>query len=145
MRSGALIWLPETSQAALHRIAVEIYVARIGRGGPAKTARTCLDWFMKRRQPARDRLGTDDPAKLAEKLRDAPPKERAALAETLPGVRLFPLDRRIIREADLEFNQFPQILAYWRSAAGPYPKRELGPLPWLAFGGHIAETLPESP
>jgi intracellular multiplication protein IcmJ len=44
-------------------------------------------------------------------------------------LRLFPLDRRIIREADLEFNQFPQILAYWRSKDGPFGK--LQPKQWV--------------
>mgnify|MGYP000275845136 CR=1 FL=1 len=29
-------------------------------------------------------------------------------------------NRRIIKEGDLEFNQFPQILAYWRSKDGPF-------------------------
>ncbi len=47
----------------------------------------------------------------------------------LKGFRILPLDRRIIKEGDLEFNQFPQILAYWRSKDGPFgdmPPPEMG-------------------
>jgi hypothetical protein len=36
------------------------------------------------------------------------------------SLRIYPADRRIVREGDLEFNQFPQILAYWRSKDGPF-------------------------
>lgn len=42
------------------------------------------------------------------------------LKELLKSVRLMPLDRRLQSEAGLYFNQFPQILAYWRSKGGPF-------------------------
>ncbi|MFA7457021.1 MAG: type IV secretion protein DotN, partial [Micavibrio sp.] len=48
------------------------------------------------------------------------PKHYAMRAEKLDGVRLFPLDRRNVSEGELKFNQFPQILAYWRSKDGPF-------------------------
>lgn len=121
MRSGVLLWLPEISQADLHHIARAIYVARISQGPIADAARKSLDGLMQRRDAVRSRIGTDDPYILATVLKDylsvSHYKNRATKIE---GVRLFPLDRRIIKEADLEFNQFPQILAYWRSKDGPF-------------------------
>ena len=79
---------------------------------------------MKRREVARHRLGTDDPYILSLVLRDYITSKNYDIRERkLDGIRLFPLDRRIIKEADLEFNQFPQILAYWRSKNGPFGGR----------------------
>lgn len=121
MRSGVLVWLPEISQAELHNIMRAIYVARISQGPVADSARKALDILMDRRGEARNRLGTDKPEILAMVLQDyispAAYKRRAA---KLDGMRLLPLDRRIVKEGDMEFNQFPQILAYWRSKAGPF-------------------------
>ena len=76
---------------------------------------------MARRDDAMARLATHDPFFLATVLRDfLGPKHYAARSEKLDGIRLFPLDRRNISEGDLKFNQFPQILAYWRSKDGPF-------------------------
>ncbi|MCB9990131.1 MAG: HNH endonuclease [Rhodospirillales bacterium] len=121
MRSGVLIWLPELTQAQLHHISRAIYVARISQGPIADAARRSLDVLMQRREEMRSRLGTDDPYILSMVLKDyISPKSYESRVEKLDGIRLFPLDRRIIRESDLEFNQFPQILAYWRSKDGPF-------------------------
>lgn len=146
MRSGVLIWLPEISQATLHHIARDIYRARITSGEQQDRARVILGRLLtiesdkkadsdksgdvlSRRCIARQQLGTDDPAVLANKLRVASGRD-AELSRVLEGIRLFPLGRRIIRESDLEFNQFPQILAYWRSKDGPFRQRDQ--FPWLA-------------
>jgi intracellular multiplication protein IcmJ len=124
MRSGVLIWLPEISQERLHHIARATYVARISKGAMADAARRSLDVLMQRREEARKRLGTDDTFILATVLKDyITSSAYKARKEKLEGIRLFPLDRRIIKEADLEFNQFPQILAYWRSKDGPFGGR----------------------
>ena len=121
MRSGVLVWLPEISQADLHHIARAIYVARISQGSMAETAKSALEILMGRREEAKARLHTDDPYVLAMVMKDfLGPRHYAAREKKLEGVRLFPLDRRIIKEGDLEFNQFPQILAYWRSKDGPF-------------------------
>lgn len=121
MNSGVLIWMPELSQAELNHIARAIYVARISQGTMADASRAALDSIMARREDAKTRLATDDPYILATVLRDfLGPKHYAARVEKLEGVRLFPLDRRNISEGDLKFNQFPQILAYWRSKDGPF-------------------------
>ena len=121
MRSGVLLWLPEVEQADLHHIARAVYVARISQGPIAEAARKCLDLLMARREEVKRRISTDDPYILATVLQDyLGPKHYQAREQKLKGVRLFPLDRRIIKEADLEFNQFPQILAYWRSKDGPF-------------------------
>ena len=121
MRSGVLLWLPEISQADLHHMARAIYVARISQGPIADAARKTLDVLMQRREVVRSRIGTDDPYILATVLKDyLTDAHYSAREKKIEGVRLFPLDRRIIKEADLEFNQFPQILAFWRSKDGPF-------------------------
>lgn len=121
MRSGVLLWLPEIKQTDLHHIARAIYVARISQGPIADAARVALDALMKRRESIRSRISTDDPFILASVLKDyLTDNHYSTRSQKLEGVRLFPLDRRIIKEADLEFNQFPQILAYWRSKDGPF-------------------------
>ena len=130
MRSGVLIWMPEMTQADIHHIARAAYVARISQGPIADAARRVLDIFMQRREEAKKRLGTDDPYLLASVLRDyISSNAYEARQKKLEGIRLFPLDRRIIKEADLEFNQFPQILAFWRSKNGPFG--ELMPKQWI--------------
>lgn len=121
MKSGVLIWMPEMSQADLHHVARAIYVARISQGSMADTAKKALDVIRERREHAKDRLNTDDPYILASVMEDfLLPKHYANRGKKLDGIKLFPLDRRIIKEGDLEFNQFPQILAYWRSKNGPF-------------------------
>ncbi len=121
MRSGVLLWLPEINQSDLHHIARAIYVARISQGPIAEAARAALDAIMERREAVKARIGTDDPYILATVLKDyLTDGHYRSRDKKIEGVRLFPLDRRIIKEADLEFNQFPQILAYWRSKDGPF-------------------------
>lgn len=120
MRSGVLVWLPEISQAELNVWMPAIYVCRIGRQRAAEV-QAILDAFLDRRNAARRLLGTDEPHVLEQRLVGARSDEaqRRTLDE-IRGLRLLPLDRRIIRHEDLEFNQFPQILAFWRSKDGPF-------------------------
>jgi intracellular multiplication protein IcmJ len=123
MRSGVLVTFPEVSQADLNRLSVEIYVARTFQTSDVvRQANAGLELLMNTRETTRRQLGTDNPRELAGMLRacrsDA---EHDVITKKLAGVRLFPLDRRILREADLEFNQFSQILRFWRSRSGPYP------------------------
>ena len=121
MQSGALIWLPEIGQAALHHICRAIYVARISRGPMADAARDSMEALLSRKEEALKRLGTDSPKILASILHDfLENKEYKLRMKKLKGFCILPLDRRIIREGELEFNQFPQILAYWRSKEGPF-------------------------
>lgn len=121
MRSGVLVWLPEISQAELHHIMRAVYVARISQGPMAEAARATLDALMARREEARRRIQTDDPYVLSTVLKDfLTNRYYAERSPKIEGIRLLPLDRRLIRETDLEFNQFPQILAYWRSKEGPF-------------------------
>jgi intracellular multiplication protein IcmJ len=121
MNSGVLVWLPEIAQADLSNIARAIYVARISQGTMADAAKSALESIMARREDAKTRLSTDDPFILGTVMRDfLGPKHYAMRGEKLEGIRLFPLDRRNISEGELKFNQFPQILAYWRSKDGPF-------------------------
>jgi len=130
MKSGVLVWMPEITQAQLHHLARALYVARITQGPMADTARKTLEMIMKRREQAVDRIKTDDPEILSLVLRDYLDKRQyEARQEKLEGIRLFPLDRRTVKEGDLEFNQFPQILAFWRSKDGPFG--QMMPNGWL--------------
>jgi intracellular multiplication protein IcmJ len=139
MRSGVLIWLPEIDQATLHHIARAIYVARISQGPVAEAARKALDVLMGRREEVKRRLQTDDPYILSTILKDyLGPKHYQMRTEKLEGVRLLPLDRRIIREAELEFNQFPQILAYWRSKDGPFGGKT--PPQWISIYHNVLKA-----
>lgn len=139
MRSGVLLWLPEILQKELHHIARAIYVARISQGSMADTAKAALEGLMKRREEAKARLQTDDPYVLAMVMRDFLGERHYSMrAEKLDGIRLLPLDRRIIKEGDLEFNQFPQILAYWRSKDGPFGGKV--PNQWKNFYAEITQA-----
>lgn len=130
MKSGFLVWMPEIDQATLNHLARAIYVARVSQGPMADTARRLLDIVMARREEAKARLRTDDPYVLAAVMRDfLNTRTYEARGAKLDGVRLFPLDRRMVREGELEFNQFPQILAFWRSKDGPFGGRL--PAQWL--------------
>ena len=135
MKSGTLIWMPEMTQAQIHHLARSIYVARITQGPMAEIARNALEMIMKRREEALKRIKTDDPKILSTVLKDYITKAAYDKRhEKLDGIRLFPLDRRTVKEGELEFNQFPQILAYWRSKDGPFAA--LNPNDWI---GHYAE------
>jgi intracellular multiplication protein IcmJ len=119
MRSGVLIWLPEMEQVALNRSMPELYVRRFAGGPPADLARNGLDRLMVRRDKARSEFGSDDPAKLVERLKE-PGTQRSEIDQLMhDGLRLLPLDRRIVLDGNMEFNLFPQIMAYWRSQDGP--------------------------
>ena len=130
MKSGTLIWMPELTQPQIHHLARSIYVARITQGPMADIARKTLEMIMKRREEAVQRIKTDDPKILSMVLKDylTRPQYDNRL-EKLDGIRLFPLDRRTVKEGELEFNQFPQILAYWRSKDGPFAS--LNPNDWI--------------
>lgn len=130
MQSGMLVWLPEIDQATVNHLARAIYVARITQGPMADTARKLYDTIMNRREDVKSRIRTDDPGVLSLVLRDyIDEKVYDNRMKKLEGVRLFPRDSRKIREGELEFNQFPQMLAYWRSKDGPYS--DLQPSNWL--------------
>lgn len=129
MQSAALIWLPEISQPDLNNLCRAIYIGRITQGEIAETSRAALELLINREAELAKRLGTSDIKTVVSVLRDfLEEKEYKARADKFNGVRVLPLDRRIIREGDLEFNQFPQILAYWRSKEGPFG--ELPPRSW---------------
>ena len=139
MRSGVLLWLPEIQQTDLHHMARAIYVARISQGSIAETARKSLDILMMRREEVKKRISTDDPYILATIMQDyLGLKHYEMRKQKLDGVKLFPLDRRIIKEANLEFNQFPQILAYWRAKDGPFSGKT--PPQWISIYQNILKT-----
>jgi intracellular multiplication protein IcmJ len=144
MQSGAVIWLPEIGQAALHHICRAIYVARISRGPMADAARDAMESLLLRKSEAASRLGTDSPKMLSSVLQDfLEASEYKQRLNKLKGFRLLPLDRRIIREGELEFNQFPQVLAFWRSKDGPFG--ETPPRKWGEMFFKVREQVKSAP
>jgi intracellular multiplication protein IcmJ len=130
MESGVIIWLPEVGQAALNHIMRAAYISRLTKGPMMEAGDHIVDQLIDRRADAKRRLGCDDPAVLATVMKDfLDDKQYAQSAKRLAGLRLFPLDRRMIRDGETEYNQFPQILAYWRSRRGPMGGKS--PQEWL--------------
>lgn len=131
MNSGVLIWLPEIGQAVLHHIMRAIYIGRIAQGPVSDASRRALEVLMERRNQSRKRLGSDDPGVVASVLSDFVERKRYEEREKMfKGLRLLPLDRRMVKEGDIDFNQFPQILAYWRSKSGPF--QQVKPSTWVS-------------
>jgi intracellular multiplication protein IcmJ len=123
MGSGTLIWLPEIGQAELNHIARAIYVAKAEGKALAEIATKAQDILLARRADVKRRVGGDDPMLLAtvllENLDDNEYRNRAM---KLDGVRLLPLDKRVIANPQGETNQFPNMVNYWRSPEGPFAK-----------------------
>ena len=137
--SGVLIWAPEVSQAELHHIARELYVARIIGSEVAETARACLAAILARREIVKQQISTDDPAALSARIKvddDQPDDD-------LRSIRLFPLDRLLVRKGDRKVNLFPTILSYWISSDGPYAN--IASLSWIAYGRAAFVAEPQAP
>ncbi|MBI3418644.1 MAG: type IV secretion protein DotN [Proteobacteria bacterium] len=125
MASGVLIWLPEISQAALHHLIRAVYAARAHGDKLPEKIRSCagraFDVLLHARGEAKRRIGTDEPSVLAsvmlENVAEAAYLKRG---EKLQGLRLLPLDRRIVANGGGELDQFPRIISYWISPEGPY-------------------------
>jgi ankyrin repeat protein len=133
-QSATLVYLPEVEQAQLSHVARELLVACVtGRKNRDRSLRA-VDLLRERGEEAVRRLGTEEPSVLADWLEEAVTHgERANLETKLHGIRLMPQSRLVVREGDLEFNRFPQIVAFWRSANGPCAGVKDGVLPWLSL------------
>lgn len=129
MRSGVLIAFPDMEQTELNRLAIELYIARKSdRAINVERAERSLNFLLGKRATVVDQLGSFEPGVIATMMRLG---NSETLVRRLSGVRLLPFDRRILHEGEIEFNQFPQILAYWRSPVGPYPNDEPSAFPLL--------------
>lgn len=125
MASGALIWLPEIDQAALNHLMRAIYVLRAKKDRVPESIRDsaerAYEALLARRGEAKRRLGTDDPSMLAsallEHIGEEAYRKRGAKLE---GVRVMPLDRRIVSGNGGDSDQFPKIIDYWASDQGPF-------------------------
>ncbi|MDP9195161.1 MAG: type IV secretion protein DotN [Pseudomonadota bacterium] len=138
--SGVLVWLPEMDQARINHICRAAYVARAEGGDLAEAAQTAFDSLIVRRYEIRRLLRTDDPLVLATVLADTlSDAEYAKRGQKLDGVRLLPLDRRIVRRGNKDVDVFPEMLTYWRAKNGPF--RGVAPGSWASLlekigGGH---------
>lgn len=130
MSTGILIWLPEISQAELHHIARAIYVAMEDKGSDmAKAAERAMDALLARRTEAKKRIGTEDPLLLSTLFHEnLTEDERKTAVAKLDGIRLFPLNKHMVRTHGKDIDGFPQIVKFWRSEEGPFAN--LPPATW---------------
>lgn len=140
MHSGILVWLPDLDQVTLNHLARDLYRARNQAGATAERAERIIDFLGGQDSPprleVRSRIVTDDPGQLAQRMAKAENSEESELALLLWGLRLFPLNRRHVREGSLEYNQFPQISAHWCSPEGPF-----GDLTSFPYMEEVEESL----
>lgn len=121
MGSGVLIWLPELSQVELNHVMRAIYVARVAMGKIAETARYAYEQLIRRSDEAKRRLGSHDPEALAIVMRDfLTTPQYNQLQARIDGIRLMPLDKRMIYHQNTQQNEFAGILVHWRSKEGPF-------------------------
>lgn len=119
-RSGVLIHFPEIAQTELNALTREIYVLMIAQGLKAQAAQAAFDYLNARRQVVVDGMGSDQP--WVESGQDMRQLLRATDRHFLAGLRLWPRDRWIAKDGTVEFNMFPQMLAFWRSQSGPFAR-----------------------
>jgi hypothetical protein len=117
-RAGFLIYLPEMGQAELNNILKAIYVARSSDDAKISgQARKAFDEISSRKNQATEILGTNDPEKLAIIMKSfLNADQKKQFNEKLTGIRLLSLDKKIITEDGMEFNEFPQMLNYWKNS-----------------------------
>ena len=107
-------------------------------------SRDAMEVLLASKEEAKSRLGTYSPKILATVLQYfLEGLEYKARNKQFKSFRILPLDRRIIKEGDLEFNQFPQILAYWRSKDGPFG--DVPPRRWIKMFYDVKEKAAAAP
>jgi intracellular multiplication protein IcmJ len=125
MGSGTLIWMPEISQAALNHIMRAVYASRAQIDTAPDYVKDCADRafevIFNRRGEAKRRIGTDDPVVLAAALlENIADKYYTKRGLKLDGIRLMPLDKRMMPTKTGEQDQFPNIIMYYVSPEGPF-------------------------
>jgi hypothetical protein len=119
---GILIYLPEITQTELNHLCRAIHLGKT-QSALRDRAQTVWDALVSRRAEAKKRLGMDDPVTLGmlflENLTDA---EYTARHKKLAGIRYLPPARYMAAGKNGVVDQFPAILDYWQSSAGPFGK-----------------------
>ncbi|PKU22003.1 hypothetical protein CWS72_24165 [Telmatospirillum siberiense] len=136
-----LVWYPELGQTALNHEARAVYIAlQYGDDALREVARSVLASMQERSSllTGSDYLGTQDGSVLGEALLRLSPKDYARRAETLAGVRLFPMGRKLLGGVD----RFREILDFWVSDHGPYHR--LQPDGWRAIYDALQPRPPSS-
>ncbi|MEM9388691.1 MAG: hypothetical protein AAGA68_26860 [Pseudomonadota bacterium] len=119
-RSGELVWMPELDQLEINRMFPSIYVElTMPRSLVREPLGALIAVFEERKSRALQALGQDRSASLRGLFDGLPVGGPDCLENLSDEFRLWPSSRLIVRTGSLEFNQFPQMLAYWRSRAGP--------------------------
>ncbi|GAB5389882.1 MAG: hypothetical protein Alpg2KO_28500 [Alphaproteobacteria bacterium] len=126
-----LVWLPEMPQQMLNHTARAIFIAMAGDGDEKMGAESLYSALRVRADDARRRIGTSDPADLGEAMLALDNDSYRRRAETLNGIRLLPLGRKIVDDKDI----FPEMLKYWTSPKGPFAK--VPPKRWGGMFDHI--------
>lgn len=128
---ATLIWLPETSQAAVNALVRGIHLVLHAHGEPAHVERgrplhdtpplraawAAYQALLERARLADERLGTVSPLDLACALMGLSPHAREHGVQLLHGLRLLPLGRLYQEDCDI----YPQVLDTWAWAATRSP------------------------
>lgn len=131
MGEAELIWLPEISQPALNHLSRAIFVA-LRSDDPVRQGADALYAALRARSDdARRRLGTSDPADLGEAMLALTPEAYERRADSLAGLKLLPLGRKIVDDKDV----FPEVLERWVGPGGPFEKA--APQGWNALLARI--------
>ena len=151
-KSAALIHLPEISQVELNAKMPMLYIARVSTNEmSSRLAKRILTVLRARRDRANEMLDLVGLDELVEKLQDvgADSAEGARLLGLFQnGLRSMPLDRWIAGAGEMEYNEYPQMLAFWRAQPGVLSQAANNfPLiaqDWLERLGETAEATPEA-
>jgi intracellular multiplication protein IcmJ len=126
---GSLIYLPDMAQTELNHLCRAIHLGKT-QSSLHDRAQTAWDALVARRAEAKKRLGMDDPVTLGvlllENLNDT---EYAARHKKLAGIRYLPPSRYMVAGKNGMVDQFPAMLDYWQSSAGPFGKTPIAD--WL--------------
>ena len=112
MESGILVWLPEFSQMELNELARILYVNNDYPNEIGKKAEFILNEINERHEKCKHIIGTGDIAQFIEIVFNN--KDNTDFHEKVNDIRLFPLNKRIVKEGNLEYNEFPKIVSHWK-------------------------------
>ena len=118
-KSAYVVFMPAVSQTLINGTIGELYSMKISEGLLANLAESVIELGMQSKAEVERVFGGDPlslaPEILAKKIREL----KEYTPEFINGLRLFPSDMYFVTDGALEFNMYPQMIAYYRSENGP--------------------------
>lgn len=118
-KSGFVVSLPEVSQLMINRAAFDLYSMRIAGGHIGELVEAFFERISRARSEVFSVLSGDPLSMNILELKGKLWEMEAKGDRFMTGLRLFPADKYMAKDRNLEFNMFPQMLAFFRSANGP--------------------------